>query len=212
MFKACAGKKTHLVFDVTGYFLADDSGATFTPLATPVRVLNTGSGVGPERQVRGAERRRPSSSVTAARPACPTTATAVTGNLADRQADQGRLRVGHQGPDRDTGNLDDQLPGRLGPGQRGLRPARRATMPLSIVYNASAGATADVVLDITGYFEPGTAGCGSSPWPRPGSWTAGPTAVLSGLAGKFSSSAPRRPRRSRATGASRPAPRRSLAT
>ena len=37
---ATTGKKTHLVFDVTGYFLADDTGATFTPLA-PVRVLDT---------------------------------------------------------------------------------------------------------------------------------------------------------------------------
>ena len=28
---AATGKKTHLIFDVTGYFLADDTGATFTP-------------------------------------------------------------------------------------------------------------------------------------------------------------------------------------
>ena len=28
---ATTGKKTHLIFDVTGYFLADDTGATFTP-------------------------------------------------------------------------------------------------------------------------------------------------------------------------------------
>ncbi len=37
---ASTGKKTHLIFDVTGYFLADDTGATFSPLA-PVRVLDT---------------------------------------------------------------------------------------------------------------------------------------------------------------------------
>ena len=37
---AATGKKTHLIFDVTGYFLADDTGATFSPLA-PVRVLDT---------------------------------------------------------------------------------------------------------------------------------------------------------------------------
>ena len=40
---ATTGKKTHLIFDVTGYFLADDTGATFTPLA-PVRVLDTRPG------------------------------------------------------------------------------------------------------------------------------------------------------------------------
>ena len=42
---AATGKKTHLIFDVTGYFLADDTGATFSPLA-PVRVLDTRAGPG----------------------------------------------------------------------------------------------------------------------------------------------------------------------
>ena len=42
IYRAATGKKTHLIFDVTGYFLADDTGATFTPLA-PVRVLDTRS-------------------------------------------------------------------------------------------------------------------------------------------------------------------------
>ena len=42
---AATGKKTHLIFDVTGYFLADDTGATFSPLA-PVRVLDTRPGPG----------------------------------------------------------------------------------------------------------------------------------------------------------------------
>ena len=40
MYKGASGKKTQLVFDVIGYFLADDSGATFTPLG-PVRALDT---------------------------------------------------------------------------------------------------------------------------------------------------------------------------
>ena len=31
VYKAKSGKTTHLVFDVTGYFLADDSGATLHP-------------------------------------------------------------------------------------------------------------------------------------------------------------------------------------
>ena len=40
---ATTGKKTDIIFDVTGYFLADDTGATFTPL-TPARVLDTRPG------------------------------------------------------------------------------------------------------------------------------------------------------------------------
>ena len=34
---ATTGKKTHIIFDVTGYFLADDTGATFTPLSAGPR-------------------------------------------------------------------------------------------------------------------------------------------------------------------------------
>ena len=45
VFKAGAGKKVHVIFDVTGYFLADDSGATFTTLV-PTRALDTRNGTG----------------------------------------------------------------------------------------------------------------------------------------------------------------------
>ena len=45
VFKSGPGKTTQLILDVTGYFLDDDSGATFNPIA-PVRVLNTTSGTG----------------------------------------------------------------------------------------------------------------------------------------------------------------------
>ncbi len=52
---AATGKKTHLIFDVTGYFLADDTGATFSPLA-PVRVLDTRDA---DRSVRHVRQQRP---------------------------------------------------------------------------------------------------------------------------------------------------------
>jgi hypothetical protein len=45
VYKAIAGKSTHLVLDVTGYFLNDNSGNTFKTLA-PVRVLDTRNGTG----------------------------------------------------------------------------------------------------------------------------------------------------------------------
>jgi hypothetical protein len=45
VFKGSSGAKTHLLLDVTGYYLDDDSGATFVPM-DPVRLLDTRSGNG----------------------------------------------------------------------------------------------------------------------------------------------------------------------
>ena len=61
VYKAASGRKTHLIFDVTGYFLADDTGATFTPVI-PARVLDTRTHVGCRSPAWAASRRprRPS--------------------------------------------------------------------------------------------------------------------------------------------------------
>ena len=45
VYKALSGKTTHLILDVTGYFLEDDSGATYNSI-TPVRLLSTPGSVG----------------------------------------------------------------------------------------------------------------------------------------------------------------------
>ena len=45
VFKGAPTKSTHLILDVTGYFLADDTGATYKPL-TAARVLDTRVGTG----------------------------------------------------------------------------------------------------------------------------------------------------------------------
>ena len=45
VFKASAGKATHLIVDVTGFFVADDAHATYAPI-TPTRALDTRSGKG----------------------------------------------------------------------------------------------------------------------------------------------------------------------
>ena len=49
VFKAVAGSSTHVVVDITGYFTAGDGGATYQPLTSPVRVLDSrpgGTGLG----------------------------------------------------------------------------------------------------------------------------------------------------------------------
>ena len=121
---AATGKKTHLIFDVTGYFLADDTGATFSPLA-PVRVLDTRPGRG-----RSA---CPARSPTASRGRSTIAGTNGVPGERDRDHRQPdrhpavgrRLPGDHQGPDRGPGHLDPQLPGQRQPGQRRVRPARR---------------------------------------------------------------------------------------
>ena len=117
-------RRPHLIFDVTGYFLADDTGATFSPLA-PVRVLDTRPGPG---QVGLAGTFADSVPRTL-------TIAGTNGVPADRDRDHRqpdrhpavgrRLPGDHQGPDRGPGHLDPQLPGQRQPGQRRVRPARR---------------------------------------------------------------------------------------
>ena len=64
VFKGAAGAKTHLIFDVTGYFVRNNTGSTYVPLE-PVRLLNTRTGNGlPDRS--RPTRRRPGRSPVAA--------------------------------------------------------------------------------------------------------------------------------------------------
>ena len=55
-------------------------------------------------------------------------------------------------------DLDPQLPARRHPGQRGDRPARTRRQALGITYVAKAGATAQAIFDVTGYFPPDATG------------------------------------------------------
>ena len=209
VFKAGAGKKTHLVFDVTGYFLADDSGATFSPLAAPVRVLNTGSGVGGlSKFVSGTPQTLVIGDGGAS--GVPTTAIAVTGNLAIVKP----TKAGYASVTKDPTAMPATSTINVPAGSvraNGVFAPLDANHALSIVYNASAGATANVVLDITGYFEPGIGGLRFVPLPPPGSWTAGRGSSCPGWPASSARACPEACR-SRDTGACRWTPRWSLAT
>ena len=134
VYKAGAGKKTQLIFDVTGYFLADDTGATFTPLA-------------PGPRPRHAQRRRPARQVRRQHRSDAGHRRRHVGYPDDRhrrhrQPDdrRRRRRRGYASVTKDrhehAAHLDDQLPDRLGPGERRVRAARREPGALSIVYKA----------------------------------------------------------------------------
>ena len=90
----------------------------------------------------------------------PGTATAITGNLTvTQQTAAGYLAVTRDA-DRDARHVDASTSRSATTArQRRVRPARRRRgRSRSCTSRASAGAQTHVILDITGYFEPGTGG------------------------------------------------------
>ncbi|HJX67304.1 MAG TPA: hypothetical protein VJ258_01120 [Candidatus Limnocylindrales bacterium] len=143
-----AGSSAHVIFDVTGYFTADTTGAFFVPL-TPSRILDTRNGTGglslfsnhvhQTLAVWGAG-------------GVPTGATAITGNLTvTGQTSGGYLFAGPiaaNNPTSSTLNFptgDDRA--------NALTVALSSSGTLSITYvGSSAGSHTQSILDITGYF------------------------------------------------------------
>ncbi len=186
---AAAGNKTHVLFDVTGYFLADDSGATFTAIS-PVRVISTRLGTGLSRTVpqwnpEDARDRGGTSGV-------PITATAVTGNLTVVKPTRGGYVAITQDPVASPPTSTLNFPTGTTSRANGFFAPLSAGHAVSIVYNVGSGsATADMIMDITGYFVPGTAGLHFFPLNPSRALNTRPTAVLSGLTGKFTANVPR---------------------
>jgi hypothetical protein len=156
VFKAVAGKSVHLIFDVTGYFLNNDSGATYTPL-DPARILDSRatSQVGPYDTPFAANVQRQFPVWTQG--GVPDTAVAVTGNLTvTGQSSKGFLALS---------NVDTATPGTstlnfpVGDNRaNGVTVALTGTGSLWAVYKAPPGHSAHVIFDVTGYYEPGTGG------------------------------------------------------
>jgi len=150
-----AGSTAHVIFDVTGYFVPDMSGATFVPL-TPARILDTRDGTG---GLGGPFSSRVARSFAVwGHGGVPGTAAAVTGTLTvTQQTSLGYLYIGPSGVNNPTSsNLNFPL---------GDDRANAVTVilgaggSLSITYATSTpGATAHVIFDVTGYFVPGSGG------------------------------------------------------
>ena len=177
---AGAGKKTHLIFDVTGYFLADDTGATFTSI-TPARILDTRINAGLSGKfVNGTARK-----LLVTGGAIPSTATAITGNLTvTQQSAGGYLSVSPTLPAAvpATSNLNFPVSDNRA---NGLYAPLDGTGHLWIVYKASgpASSTTHVILDVTGYFVPGTTGLRFVPLNPGRTMDTRSIGVLSGLSG-----------------------------
>jgi outer membrane protein assembly factor BamB len=154
------GPTAHAIFDVTGYFTPDTSGATYFPL-TPARILDTRNGTGLSGAFASHVAR--TVQVSGGTSVVPLGATAVTGNLTvTGQTSLGYLSVGplaQNNPTSSTLNFpinDDRA--------NGVTVALGAGGTLSITYAApTLGPTAQVVFDVTGYFVPGTSGASYVP-------------------------------------------------
>ncbi|HET9520772.1 MAG TPA: hypothetical protein VFO73_07000 [Candidatus Limnocylindrales bacterium] len=185
VYKAGAGKTAHVIVDVTGYFLADDSGATYATV-TPARILDSRTGTGVTGKFLASE---PRSFPVWGAGGVPPDAVAVTGNLTiTNQTKAGFVSLTPlEAANPTTSTLNFPL---------GDNRANGVTVPLSAngslaaVYVAAAGGTADLLFDVTGYYVEGTSGLRFYPL-NPARIMDTRSNALTQLFGAFTSSQPR---------------------
>jgi hypothetical protein len=148
---APAGRTTHFVFDVTGYFLPDGSGATYVAL-TPTRLLDTRVGNGLSGVFTSSAPRTVGIN---ARYGLPYDAMAVTGNLT--VTNQTAAGFVYLGPDATTSPTSSTLNFPIGDTRaNGVTVAVSTLGRLSATYGAPSGKTTHLVFDVTGYFADAT--------------------------------------------------------
>jgi hypothetical protein len=142
-----AGATTDLVFDVTGYYTADATGASFVPI-DPARLLDTRTGTG----LTNAFVSNVPRSLNAIRfGGVPSGAIGLTGNLTVVNESAGwAVFIGPNPKPAPTTSTINFVVGDVK--GNGLTVALSATGTVSATYMSSAGNTTDLVLDVTGYF------------------------------------------------------------
>jgi hypothetical protein len=187
VYKAPAGRSTHVIFDVTGYFLAGDTEATYATI-TPVRVLDSRSTFSIGLAGKFLPNLPRTLSIAGAN-GVPADATAITGNLTV----VGQTRAGYLSitPDPEANPATSTLNFPTGDTRaNGVSVPLNASGDLSIVFKASGGST-DVILDVTGYYREDPSGLKFFPLTPGRIMDTRPNVVLSGLSGVFASSTPR---------------------
>ncbi len=145
-----SGQTTDLIFDVTGYFVPDASGATYVPL-TPARLLDTRIGLGLSGTFSSGIAR---TFQVSGRGGVPANAVAVTGNLTvTDQTSLGYVALTTNptnSPTTSTINFpvaDNRA--------NGVTAPLSGTGTLSATYiGTTSGQTTDLIFDVTGYFVP----------------------------------------------------------
>jgi hypothetical protein len=186
-----AGKTGHVIVDITGYFLADDTGATFATL-TPVRVMDTRGGAGHVGPLNTFSAGITQTLSVAGANGIPGTAVGITGNLTvTGQTRAGYLSVTPDDPPGIPSSSTLNFP--LGDTRaNGLTAALNGAGDLSITYVTSSGTgTTNAILDVTGYYLTGTSGLRFYPLNPSRLLDTRPGVVLSALTGAFSTSVAR---------------------
>jgi hypothetical protein len=188
VYKAAAGKKAHLIFDVTGYFLPGTEDAGYNTV-DPVRMLDSRAGIGTGltgRFVSGMPRELP----IAGAATIPGGAVAITANLTVVGQTKGGFvsLTPTSVPNPSTANLNFPVGDTRG---NGLTAKLSGTGTIFLVYKAAAGARTDLILDVTGYYLPSGTGLAFFPLDPGRIVDTRSGAVLSGLTGSLLSSSPR---------------------
>ncbi len=150
-YKAGAGKQTHFLLDITGYFLNNATGSTYKVLA-PVRVLDSRAGPGRIGLVGPIPANANKEFKVAGVKSVPATAVAVTGNLTIvGQTRGGFVTLSTTAPPTNPTTSTINFPA-------GDTRANGVTVKLSptgtlwVVYKSAAGNTTQVIFDVTGYY------------------------------------------------------------
>ena len=152
LFSASAGSgQVQLIFDLTGYFTPDATGATFVPV-TPTRIVDSRLGTGLKAALKAG---KVATFNVAGLAGVPANAVAVTGNATVTHASGGYVTVAPLiagTPTTSTLNFKasdtraNNVTTKLGGGK------------LQVFYYGPTGASADFIFDVTGYFVPDGSG------------------------------------------------------
>jgi hypothetical protein len=185
VFKGAAGTSTQLLLDVTGYFVADTTGATYEPV-TSTRILDSRSNLGVTGHFVSSVPKTFQVTGTAGIPAG---ARAITGNLTVvGQTSRGFVALT---PEPVANPATSTLNVPLGDVRaNGVTTPLSATGTLSAVFKSATGTTTDIILDVTGYYLDGTSGLRFYPL-NPARIMDTRSNALTQLFGPFTSSVPR---------------------
>jgi hypothetical protein len=146
-----SGKSTtDLVFDVTGYYTADLTGAKYVPITTPVTILDTRSGIGSSGKV-GAN--NPRTFQVGGSGGVPTTATGITGIVSVySQTSSWAVFVGPTPVAKPATSAMNFLKGDYC--SNGVTVALSSSGSLSVTFMSGAGNSTNLGIVVTGYFVP----------------------------------------------------------
>lgn len=148
-FLSHAGNTTDFIFDVTGYYAPDSSGAQFVPIA-PVRLLDTRANNGLSGKFSS---NTPRWLQITGRSGIPATTQAIAGNVTVVDETYGwAVYVGPDASASPTSSSTNFVKGDII--GNGLVVATRSDGAVGITYMSIGGQTTNVVLDVSGYFTP----------------------------------------------------------